>query len=391
MSLRNLNADKLTLLHSLRGFAAVFVAICHAKWIFWSGGTEYVKLYPRATWEIWDYIPFAIDMVFSNGTSMVMVFYVLSGFFIAYSYHKNDWSLGEFYFNRALRIYIPYLASIGISIGAMYLAKEIYPAFANNSETKDFNGYMVGSYKEQSLIVLKRTLLFMRSNGWYYGSNFVVWSLLYEMFFYIIVPFIHKGSKTFLMLSGMIFFITTFDLKEDLFNSFNIVHRFFLKYAFYFAIGLYLYDWMENRPLNKKFKFSYILAFSIFCFGLTLLGGVGKDFYNISLWFGALWGCTIIIIFLDYDIKSNFIIRFFKYLGKISYSLYLVHIPTYFVLSALLWKFTGKNFFYSRIYWLTLPIVILVSTIFYYLIEDISLKIISNWKKKVLSKRNLTT
>ena len=43
MSLRNLNADKLTLLHSLRGFAAVFVAICHAKWIFWSGGTEYVK------------------------------------------------------------------------------------------------------------------------------------------------------------------------------------------------------------------------------------------------------------------------------------------------------------------------------------------------------------
>lgn len=123
---------------------------------------------------LWDYIPFAIDMVFSNGTSMVMVFYVLSGFFIAYSYHKNDWSLGEFYFNRALRIYIPYLASIGISIGAMYLAKEIYPAFANNSETKDFNGYMVGSYKEQSLIVLKRTLLFMRSNGWYYGSNFVV-------------------------------------------------------------------------------------------------------------------------------------------------------------------------------------------------------------------------
>ena len=81
----------------------------------------------------------------------------------------------------------------------MYLAKEIYPAFANNSETKDFNGYMVGSYKEQSLIVLKRTLLFMRSNGWYYGSNFVVWSLLYEMFFYIIVPFIHKGSKTFLV------------------------------------------------------------------------------------------------------------------------------------------------------------------------------------------------
>ena len=44
MSLRNLNADKLTLLHSLHGFAAVFVAIRHAKWIFWSGGTEYVKL-----------------------------------------------------------------------------------------------------------------------------------------------------------------------------------------------------------------------------------------------------------------------------------------------------------------------------------------------------------
>ena len=387
MSLKNLNSDKLTLLHSLRGFAALFVAICHAKWIFWSGGTQYIKVYPRETWNILDYVLFAIDMVFSNGTSMVMVFYVLSGFFIAYSFHKNNWSLGEFYFNRTLRIYIPYLASIGLSFGAMYLAKEIFPTFANNSESKDFNQYMVESYKYQSLSVLKRTLFFLRASGIYFGSNFVVWSLLFEMYFYIIVPFIYKGSKTFLILSGMIFFITTFDLNEDLFNSFNIVHRFFLKYAFYFGIGLFLYDWMENRPPEKRFKLQHVLFFSIVFFGLTLLGGVVKEFFNISLWFGALWGCSVIIIFLDYDIKSNIVIRFFKFLGKISYSLYLVHIPTYFVLSALLWKYSGNNFFYSRIYWLPVLVAILVSTIFYYLVEDVSLKIISNWKKRILEKR----
>lgn len=387
MSLKNLSSEKLTLLHSLRGFAAVFVAICHAKWIFWSGGTAYLKLYPMNTWNVFNYLSFAIDMVFSNGTSMVMVFYVLSGFFIAYSFHKNNWSLGEFYFNRALRIYIPYLGSIAVAVGAMYLAKEIYPPFASNTIVRDFNSYISDSYKHQDIYTLKRTLLFERNDGWYFGSNFVVWSLLYEMFFYIIAPFVVRGAKTFLILTAMIFAITTFDLHEDAFNSFNIIHRFFLKYAFYFGIGMYLYDWMEQRPPDQRFKFYQVLLVSALCFLLTLFGSVYKPFYNVSLWFGAIWGCTIIILFLDYDIKTNIILNFFKYLGKISYSLYLVHIPVFMVLSSLIWKITGQNFFYARIYWLAIPIAILFSSIFYFLVEDVSLKIISKWKKKVLKKR----
>ena len=72
-------------LHIIRGFAALYVAIGHAKIVFWSGGKEYIKTYPVEEWAVFDYIVFAIDMLSSSAQEFVIVFFILSGFFIAFS------------------------------------------------------------------------------------------------------------------------------------------------------------------------------------------------------------------------------------------------------------------------------------------------------------------
>lgn len=395
MENKHLSVDKLTLLHSIRGFAAFFVAICHSKWIFWVGGSAYVEQFPRSEWGIMDYFAFAVDMCFSNGTAMVMVFYVLSGFFISYSFQKNNWSLKEFYLNRFLRIYIPFLASMGVAYGAMVLASYIQPEIVHNNLTDDFNSYMVGSYKNQNLNSFLRNLLFLRTDGYYFGSNFVVWSLLFELIFYAIAPFVWRSSTVYLTISAMIFLTATFWLDEENFYKFHVIIRFYLKYSFYFALGMFLFDWRNRRKEGDIFPLKYLIPASILFLGLTLVGGVIHDYnfkgynipvYNLSLFFGALWGCTMILLFTDYHVKENFFIKALKYLGKISYSLYLIHFPTFLIIISLLWKFTGERQFYQRWYWLCLPFAVFTSSIFYYLIEDYSLKIISNWKKKVQQK-----
>ena len=53
---------KFPLLHAIRGVAAMYVVVYHAKFILWSGGTDYLTKYPRASWSVFDYFKFAIDV-----------------------------------------------------------------------------------------------------------------------------------------------------------------------------------------------------------------------------------------------------------------------------------------------------------------------------------------
>ena len=70
-------------------------------------------------------------------------------------------------------------------------------------------------------------------------------------------------------------------------------------------------------------------------------------------------------------------------MGKISYSMYLIHVPIYILLYAILVKLTGQEVFYSRIYWIPAAIAVLISYPFYWLVEHQSLKLIRWYKGRV--------
>jgi len=49
---RLLSYQELDILHALRGFCAFYVVIFHAKYMLWSGGTEYLRVFPQASWIV---------------------------------------------------------------------------------------------------------------------------------------------------------------------------------------------------------------------------------------------------------------------------------------------------------------------------------------------------
>jgi peptidoglycan/LPS O-acetylase OafA/YrhL len=63
--------------------------------------------------------------------------------------------------------------------------------------------------------------------------------------------------------------------------------------------------------------------------------------------------------------------------------MYLIHVPIYILLYAILVKLTGQEVFYSRIYWIPAAIAVLISYPFYWLVEHQSLKLIRWYKGRV--------
>ena len=193
-----IDKEKFKLLHSIRGFAALMVVIGHAKFHFWSGGIEYIKKFPKEDWNIFDKLLFGLDMFSSNPALMVIVFFVLSGFFIAYSFQNNKWKTKHFYINRAIRIYIPYIASIILTIILFYSATLINNELFHNATDREYSQRLVSNYQNFNLETVAWNLIFV-AKPCYIGYNDSYWSLLIEAFFYLTAPFFIKRKRMFLL------------------------------------------------------------------------------------------------------------------------------------------------------------------------------------------------
>ena len=153
-----------SLLHAVRGMAALYVVVYHAKFILWSGTVEYLSKFPRATWHFVDYALSAIDIFFSAGSQMVIIFFVLSGFFIIMSLEHNKNSSGNkfsaFYLTRFVRIYMPYIASLIVGMLVLYSAAKISPQLFNNTSNREFNIRLIVAKDDISLSNFLKALFF---------------------------------------------------------------------------------------------------------------------------------------------------------------------------------------------------------------------------------------
>ena len=74
-----------SILDALRGFAALYVCIAHARGLLWMGMVEYLKRHPYKTWDLYDYVISAVMSLTKLSGEFVIFFFVLSGFSIAHS------------------------------------------------------------------------------------------------------------------------------------------------------------------------------------------------------------------------------------------------------------------------------------------------------------------
>ncbi|GAL83778.1 hypothetical protein Hsw_0827 [Sporocytophaga myxococcoides] len=354
------SSENLSNLHILRGLTALYVLIYHAKFILWCGGNEYIKAYPMHNWGIGDYLVFASDIFSSAGFEMVLVFFVLSGFFIAKSFNKKRWSLRDFYLKRIARIYPPYLFSLLFSVIVILLIGQINADLYSLDIPFERNQRLKVAYENLNFKSIAYSLFFISTKE-YIGMNIVYWSLLIEVVFYIIIPFV--------IVRPVIYFILSLICAIFMRYTPLAYFTFLSEYSIYFALGVLIFKYKDISVVTiiEKSKYIFLILIITLIFSVVILSALKLKYY--SSFTAALLSLFSIFFLLKVQLHEGWVLKRLKFLGEISYSLYLFHFPVLLLIYALLTKYTGSYNFYSRVYWVSIPIALLVAYCCYGFIE----------------------
>ena len=279
-----------------------------------------------------------ISNVFVNftgafGLQAVLAFFVISGMSI-YSGYKPERGLKMFYNRRFKRLY----PALAFSVFSTYLFSQFYQV----------------NYNWQNLV---GTLTFC--NGIIFGGAFAgnspYWSLSCEAWYYLFFPFIFILMKSRIGTVSLISFALLIPLwKEN--GSMVLMH------SISWVIGALIVKTCNYKDFGKKrmvwmFLASLILATAPYTILDFLDMNKGVQFMYVSLLSGLpCAGAVYAILCLFRDVSLDK--KILKFLGDISYSLYLVHYP---ILKAVDHLINDGSFFSSYI--LSPIISILISII----------------------------
>jgi peptidoglycan/LPS O-acetylase OafA/YrhL len=375
------DTSRLQFLDGLRGLAAVYVMIGHARWLLWEGYSEgYVK-HPNQYSTLNKLLMYFFSL-FKFGHEAVLFFFVLSGFVIHLKYAKNlskpspaKFNWFDYLFRRAKRIYPPFLIALIITFLLDNLGRGMQWSIYNGTtpyqlinenfghcswDLKTFSGNLLFLYKQYVPI---------------YGTNGPAWSLKYEWWFYMLYPlFLLMGTKKIIyptlvlvLLFGASFFPKFWP--EGLFpDVFSMMITWWL--------GVILAEVYAKR-ITIKFKY---LSFATACILLAPFFGVSSLFYSVCL---AGFFLGLISLFLSLSVRNKVImlLKRLKIIGDFSYTLYIMHFPILVFMSGWVMQ---KNRNVLPIHFLYVFAGITITMIFAYFIHFISeVPFISVKKKKV--------
>ena len=355
-------------LHIIRGLAALVVVVYHAKFTLWAGGTLWIKNIGFKHFT--DYLLFGIDMLSSCGQQCVLVFFLLSGFVIYHSFLHSDKSVKHFFIIRALRIYIPFIFSLIISLLVLYYAVQLNSSIAVNG-AREYNSRLLTAYNETGVISILKTVFFIEGKE-YAGFNLVYWSLLHEAIFYIAFPIYFYAGKRYRAVL-MIIHLAAYMLTKNNIFYFQLI----------FLCGMFLYDYysVSRELLLRNSRLYMPLILLLYC-GTNLLTKLPwPHFADIAALITA-------VLAFDYLLtgKKSFN-RFFRGLADMSFSLYLNHFWILLICYCISYRYFGSLIVYQRYpYYISILITLPVCWLLYLLVEKKSLVLISKikagWKRK---------
>ena len=338
---------RLGYLDTARGFAAIAVLIFHVTLELPSNESQFVNILQS----------FFIN-IFDLGKIGVVLFFIISGLVIPYSFKTNSLKLGlsSFAVSRFFRLYPVYWVSAIIGF-------VLYGTF---------------SYEEllANLTMIQQILGYKNIIGLY-------WTLQIELIFYFLVScvflfkklrdlnFLFKVSLIFLFISLILAVIRCyFELKLPLALP--------LALSLMFFATMYRCLLIENddsvKQLFKKYLVLYSITIPVICWlgYSTSFGNENPVKYVVTYFVGML-------LFLLVG-KIKFSNSITEYLGKISYSVYLFH--------PLIIKLYQDIFTTSLNYFVSLSIIlfstVFISHITYYLFEKPFVKLGHKIKSRII-------
>ena len=178
-------------LDSLRGILAVYVALGHCRWLLWSGHAAWLA----SGYQPWEVVPAYASALLRYGREAVMVFFVLSGFFIHYQSASHivrgatgRTSARSFYRRRWHRLAPPYVFALAVTVVLDAIGRTWWPTLylAQTGDALLDQTFKAGGYSQAS--VLPAVVLLPSSLGRDFGSNGPLWSLGFEAVYYVIYP-----------------------------------------------------------------------------------------------------------------------------------------------------------------------------------------------------------
>jgi len=346
---------KIKFLDGIRGYSALIVVIYHS----------YLFTYFNNTVSKNEFLNNLLSII-KLGYLSVGVFIILSGFCLAIPVVNNDMNfkggIQRYFKRRFRRIIPPYYVALILSIIIIIT----FPILQVNSNTNWDSKIPINFENIGAHFLLIHNL----KTYWISKINGAHWSVALEWQIYFLFPimlFIWKKANWLLSLS--IIFI---------FSYFVNIYLPFTRpqYIVLFFLGLLSAFYTFNKKDRLKFN-KYFFLFLIILFAIALLIIKLKlipEFYSeIILGLSIAFLLNQITFLPDKNILINFFSsKISAELGRISYSLYLIHGPILALVNLLLLKyFNIKYEIQLLIMWFVItPLTVLLSKIFYELVES---------------------
>jgi peptidoglycan/LPS O-acetylase OafA/YrhL len=316
-------------LDSLRGFAAMQVLFGHC--LLAVPGWEFFKTTDKPTQTIEYFINSPLHFFWSD-TQAVILFFVLSGFVLAlpyYSERKSRPNYFPFFFKRLFRLYLPCLSILIISL--------VLRSFFYNPEIIIEAG---GSVKKMWSYPINKELLIniiLLQPSYLDHVDGPLWSLNPEIKLSLILPFfsIFWIKLTKIKSIGFLFLYVFIYHSLVKLNVQSIIPEFVtMYYLTYFLIGVILCKYRDKLMslANSTGNFLTILLLFLAVYLYTFQFSswwLYQPLYNIgnkiSDQLASIGGSIILIFAISDKFKWLFNHKVSTYLGKLSFSIYLVH------------------------------------------------------------------
>jgi peptidoglycan/LPS O-acetylase OafA/YrhL len=279
----------------------------------------------------------------------VMIFFVLSGYLIAYVVNQKDKNLSGYFISRFSRLYSVLLPAMILTITLDFIGRYSNPEL--------YQDYYVGN----SLIKTLANLFYLQEvwNGSIrFFSNGPLWSLGYEFWFYAIFGLLfYMRKKTWATILSIALLI--------LFYKVTLLFPVWL-------LGVLAFHLKEKVNLSKKVSYIVFLATPIFYLAFYKVG-ILNHFTFESLGFSKnfignyITGVLVFFNLISFNqLNFSFITKFakpIKFLADFSFSVYLYHFVL-IVFIASIFKYDTNNVFVVSIVALSILVICYLLSLF---------------------------
>lgn len=329
---RRVEHERVRSLDGLRGLCALVVVVYHLALTYPGAWAVVISGEGRPFWKVVFQSPLVLAV---SGTAAVSVFFVLSGYVLALSFLKSD--RGEalpYLLKRIPRIWIPYAFAVGVS--ALLMA-------CVGSRPLSGASAWLSSFSWQEPLNARMLLQYGLMTGATSLDN-VVWSLVHEMRISLIFPalvLLAARSRRIAVSAALVISLAAIFIEHRV-QSLPLVTTLAetLSYLYLFGAGAALY--LERERVRSflsgtgRKASGWILALLMIYAADRIDLLEGKT--SALLLAGAGSALIVALVSAAGPALSRLLeARPMLWLGSISYSLYLVHVPA-LLLTAHLWS-----------------------------------------------------